>query len=141
MPLETNRQDQANVSITIDSRPLPFLFQKKSGGKITTEGSKTAPGAMQPKAAHGGIVEIEDGTFEFEFVPSRDNETIQWLKSRVSKKRASGTEHILDVDANIIGTLNNFSGLFSALDTGNYDATSSDPRMGTIEIELDGNPG
>jgi hypothetical protein len=141
MPLETNRQDQANVTITIDGRPLPFLFQKKSGGKITTEGSKTPPGAMQPKVAHGGIIDIEDGTFEFEFVPSRDNETIQWLKPRVGKKRANGTEQILDTDGNFIGTLGNFAGMFSALDTGTYDATSSDPRMGTVEIEQDGNPG
>lgn len=140
MAQETTRQDQANVSLTIDGRPLPFLFQKKSGGKITSEGSKTAPGAMQPKVAHGGIQDIEDGTFEFEFVPARDNETIQWLKPRVGKKRASGAEHILDVDGNVIGTLNNFSGMFSALDTGQYDATSSDPRMGVIEVELDGNP-
>lgn len=140
MAQETNRQDQANVSLTIDGRPLPFKFQKKSGGKITSEGSKTPPGGMEPKVAHGGIQDIEDGTFEFEFVPSRDNETIQWLKPRVGKRRATGTEHILDVDGNVIGTLNNFAGMFSALDPGPYDATSSDPRMGVVEIELDGNP-
>lgn len=141
MPLETNRQDQGSVSLTIDAKPLPFLIQKKSGAKITTEGSKTPPGGMQPKVAHGGIVDIEDGTFEFEFVPSRDHATIEWLMPRVGNKRASGAEHILDIEGNVIGTLRNFSGLFSALDTGGYDATSSDPRMGILELELDGNPG
>jgi len=140
MAQETNRQDQANVSLTINGRTAPFLFQKKSGGKVGSEGSKTAPGAMQPKVAHGGIVDIEDGTFEFEFVPLRDNEYIQWLKTQVGKARASGTEHILDRDGNVNGTLNNLTGVLSSLDTGQYDATSSDPRMGALELELDGNP-
>lgn len=140
MTQETQRQDEANVSLTVDNRPAPFLFQKKSGGKIGSEGSKTAPGAMQPKVAHGGIIDIENGTFEFEFVPARDNAYLQSLKTRVGKARTNGSEHILDVDGNVIGTLNNFTGVLSSLDTGQYDATSSDPRMGTLELELDGNP-
>jgi hypothetical protein len=137
---DTQRQDQANISLNIGSRPMPFLFQKKSGGKIGSEGSKTSPGAMQPKKAHGGIVDIEDGAFEFEFVPDRDKETIQWLKTQVGKARANGSEHILDTDGNVNGTLNNFTGIFSELDTGQYDATSSEPRMGALTLELDGNP-
>lgn len=141
MTLDTQRQDQANISLGVDGRAAPFLFQKKSGGKIGSEGSKTSPGAMQPKVAHGGIVDIEDGTFEFEFVPARDNTYLQWLKTRVGKGRATGAEHILDTEGNINGTLNNFTGILSSLDTGQYDATSSDPRMGALELELDGNPG
>jgi hypothetical protein len=139
MTQETQRQDQANISLTFDDRPAPFLFQKKSGGKITAEGSKTPPGGMQPKVAHGGIVDIENGTFEFEFVPARDNDYLQSLKPRVGKARAHGAEHILDVDGNVNGTLNNFTGMLASLDTGQYDATSSDPRMGAVELELDGN--
>jgi hypothetical protein len=141
MPLETNRQDQANISMTIGGRPMPFLFQKKSGGKVTAEGSKTAPGAMQPKVAHGGIQEIEDGSFEFEFVPARDHETIQWLLPRVGKERATGAEHILDAEGNVLDTLRNFQGSFDGLDTGQYDATSAEPRMGAIDLTLDGTPG
>lgn len=138
MTVETTRQDQANVSLTVDGQPTPFLFQKRSGGKTGSEGSKTPPGAMQPKRAHGGIQDIEDLSLEGEFVPSRDNATIQRLKARVGKGRAGVTENILDVDGNVIGVLNNWAGVLSSLDTGQYDATSSEPRMFVIEVECDG---
>lgn len=141
MPLATLRQDQGSVSFTVDGRPLPFLFQKRSGGKSGSEGSKTAPGGMNPKVAHGGIGDIEDGTFEFEFVPARDNDLAQWLKGRSGKGRFSAVENMLDVDGNVIGIINRWTGVVSAVDLGDYDATSADPRMGTVETENDGVPG
>jgi hypothetical protein len=140
MTLDTTRQDQANVSLTVDGRPMPFLFQKKSGGKISSEGSKTAPGAMQPKSAHGGIQDIEDVTLEGEMVPSRDNAMLQWLKSRVGKGRCGVVENILDTEGNVIGTLSRYTGSLSGLDLGQYDGTTSDPRMFVVEVEADGNP-
>lgn len=141
MTLTTTRQDQASVSLTVDGRQSPSLFQKRSGGKVGSEGSKTAPGGMQPKVAHGGIQDIEDLTLEGEFVPSRDNEYIQWLKTRVGKGRISASELLLDVDGNAIETVARWTGMLSSLDTGGYDATSSDPRMFVIEAEVDGLPG
>jgi hypothetical protein len=138
MAQNTLRQDHASVSFTVDGRPLPFLFQKRSGGKVGSEGSKTPPGAMQPKVAHGGIQDIEDGTYEFEFVPARDNETAQWLKSRAGKGRFGSVENMLDVDGNVLGVIERRTGVVSAVHLGDYDATSSDPRMGVIETENDG---
>lgn len=141
MTVTTTRQDQASVSLTVDERKSPSLFQKRSGGKVGSEGSKTAPGGMQPKVAHGGIQDIEDITLEGEFVPSRDNEYIQWLKTRVGKGRINASELLLDVDGNTLETVDRWTGMLSSLDTGGYDATSSDPRMFVIECEVDGNPG
>jgi hypothetical protein len=138
---ETIREDQASVSLSIDGRPCPFLFQKRSGGKIGSSGSKTLPGAMQPQAAHGGPQEIEDVTLEFEFVPSRDNAYLQSIKPRVGKGRANAAEQILDVDGNVKETIDRWTGVLSELDTGNYDATSSTPRMGVVVVEADGEAG
>jgi hypothetical protein len=138
MPNNTLRQDQASVSFTVDGRPLPFVFQKRSGGKVGSEGSKTPPGSMQPKVAHGGIQDIEDGTYEFEFVPARDNEVAQWLKTRAGKGRFGSVENMLDVDGNVLGVIERRTGVVSAVHLGDYDATSSDPRMGVIETENDG---
>lgn len=141
MPQETNRQDQANISLTVDGRPCPFLFQKRSGGKVGGEGSKTAPGAMAPKVAHGGIQDIEDLTLEGEFVPARDDAYVQWLKSRVMKGRFGAVENLLDVDGAVIKPgVNRWGGILAAFATGDYDATSSDPRMLVLECECDGNP-
>lgn len=142
MPQTTTRQDQASVELTVDGRKSPSLFQVRSGGKVTSEGSKTAPGGMQPKVAHGGIQDIENITLEGEFVPSRDNEYIQWLKSRVGKGRINASELLLDVDGNSLGiVVDRWTGMLDSLDTGGYDAKSSDPRMFVIECEVDGVPG
>jgi hypothetical protein len=141
MAQETTREDQASVSLTVDGKQSPSLFQKRSGGKIGSEGSKTAPGGMLPKVAHGGIVDIEDLTLEGEFVPSRDNGYIQWLKTRIGKGRINAAEELLDVDGNVIETIDRWTGSLSSLDTGNYDATSSTPRSFVIMAEVDGNPG
>lgn len=142
MTVETNRQDQANVSLTVDGRPMPFKFQKRSGGKVGGEGSKTPPGGMEPKVAHGGIVDIEDLTLEWEIVPARDDAIIKWLKSRVMKARASANEALLDTEGDVLDpSINRWSGILASLDTGNYDGTSADVRLGILTVECDGNPG
>lgn len=142
MAQNTLRQDQGSVSFTVDGRQVapPILMQKRSGGKVGSEGSKTAPGGMQPKVAHGGIQDIEDGTYEFEFVPARHNDIAQWLKSRAGKGRFGAVENMLDVDGNVIGVIGRATGIVSAVHLGDYDATSPDPRMGIIETENDGVP-
>jgi hypothetical protein len=138
MPDNTLRQDQASVSFTVDGRPMPFIFQKRSGGEIGGEGSKTAPGNMLPKVAHGGIQDIADSTYEFEFKPNRDKEAAEWLKSRAMKGRFSAVENMLDVDGSVIDVINRWTGIVSKVHLGDYDATSSDPRVGIIETENDG---
>jgi hypothetical protein len=136
---DTLRQDQGSIGLTVDKRPAPFLFQKRDGGKVGSEGSKTAPGGMQPMKPHGGIQNTEDVTLEGEFVPARDNEHMQWLKSRAGKGSASAVEDGLDVDGNVVVPgINRWTGILSSVDTGTYDATSSDPRTFVVEIEVEG---
>lgn len=137
MAQETTGQNQAVISLSVDGRQLPFKFQKRSGGKYTTAGSKTVPGGVEPMVAHGGIREREDLTLEFELVPSRDLATIKWLKSRVSKGDIRGEEHLLDVEGNVLDVIDEFTGKLSEFDPGTYDATSSDRRTETLVCELD----
>lgn len=137
----TNTQRMANVSAAFGGKDCPFKFQKRGGGKIGSSGSKTVPGGVEPMVAHGGIQEIEDLTLEAEIIPSRDNAYIQLLKPLVGKGRGHAAEHLLDVDGQVLETLNEWTGVLSEMDTGNYDATSSDPRMITLTMECDGVPG
>lgn len=137
MSTDTLRQDEANCTLTVDGRDMPFLFMKRSGGKVDSEGSKSFPGSMTPQKAHGGPQTIEDVTLEGEFVPARDNEQIQWLKSRAGKGNAHVNENGLDVDGNVIlPGVNNWSGILKSIDPGAYDASTSDPRMVVIEVEV-----
>jgi hypothetical protein len=137
MANDTLRQDEANCTLTVDGRDMPFLFQKRSGGKVDSEGSKSFPGAMTPQKVHGGQQTVEDLTLEGEFVPARDNEQIQWLKTRAGKGQAHVNENGLDVDGNVIVPgINNWSGVLKSIDPGNFDSTAADPRMFVIEVEV-----
>lgn len=138
---DTLRQSDASCALTVDGKEMPFVFQKRSGGKADSEGgSKTYPGAAGPQKAHGGLPTVEDVTLEGEFVPDRDNTQIQWLKQRVTKGDVGVVENSLDRDGNVIGVLNRYTGILKSVDTGDYDATSADPRMFVIEVEAHGTP-
>jgi hypothetical protein len=139
MASDTQRQDQANVHLAVDGKDCSFLFQKRSGGKTSAEGSKSFPGAMKPQKAHGGPPTVEDVTLEFEFVPNRDDDEIQRLKGRVGKGDCAASEDLLDDDGNVLRSgINHWTGVFQEIDTGDYDASSSDTRVGTVMIETDG---
>ena len=137
MAQETTAQNQAVISLSVDGRQVPFKFQKRSGGKYSTAGSKTPPGGVEPMVAHGGIREREDLTTEWELVPSRDLAFIKWLKTRVSKGDIRGEEHLLDKEGNVLDVLDEFAGVLTEFDPGPYDATSSDRRSCTLVCELD----
>ena len=135
---DTLRQDQASCSVTVDSRELPFVFSKRDGGEASSEGSKTFPGGGRSQKAHGGQQTAEDVTLSFEFVPDRDQADIQFMKGRRGKGNASVVENGLDADGNVFGRLNGWTGKLKTVNTGTYDANSSDVREGMIEIETDG---
>jgi hypothetical protein len=137
MTLDTLRQDQANCSLAVDGRDMPFRFAKRSGGKFDSEGSKTFPGSMEGQRPHGGLQITEDVTLEGECVPSRDNANLQWLKSRRGKGEAHVSEDGLDVDGNVIVPgINDWSGVLKSVDLGDYDSSSSETRKFMIEIEV-----
>lgn len=137
----TNKQEDANISLSVAGRDCPFKFQKRTGGKIGSNSSKTIPGGQEPAVSHGGSQELEDLTLEAEMIPSRDDAYIQFLKPIVGKARAAAAEHLLDTNGQVLETLNRWGGTLTELDTGNYDATSSDPRMISLTVETDGVPG
>lgn len=138
---ESQLQDQATYSVTVDGRELPFIFNKRDGGKATSEGSKTPPGGGRAEKAHGGRQTVEDLSLSFEFVWDRDNDTLQWLKGRRGKGNASVVENLIDTDGNVFGRGNSWTGKLSAVDTGTYDAKSSEVREGMIDVETDGTVG
>jgi hypothetical protein len=138
---ETLRQDQASCTLTVDGREMPFVFNKRDGGEIAPEGSKTFPGGGQTQRAHGGPPTVENPTATFEFVPARDLAEIKFLESRSGKGDASLVENGLDVDGNVFGRLNSWTGKLGRVNTGNYDSNSSDPREGEVEIEAHGTKG
>lgn len=134
----TIRQDQANISLTVDGRKIPFVFSRREGGQSMSEESKTYPGGGAPQKAHGGPQMVENLTLAGEFVPARDQDTLRWLRTRVGKGSCSVTEQLLDVDGAAFGRPETWTGVLLSVNTGNYDASSADPREIELEVSTDG---
>jgi hypothetical protein len=135
---DTLRQDQASCTLTVDGREMPFVFNKREGGAIAPEGSKTFPGGGRSQQAHGGPVTVENVMLGAEIVPSRDLADLKFLESRSGKGNCSVVENGLDADGNVFGRLNSWTGKLGKVETGSYDANTGEPRSLDVEIETHG---
>ena len=142
MPSGTQRQDQSSCTVTINGRELPMVFNKRDGGTVDSPESKTFPGAGRKQRAHTGSAEVENVTLNGEMVPDRDHETLQWLKQLIGTEPEAGVvENALDANGAAYRVLNTWTGLLKSVNTGQYDANSSDPREFEIEISTHGEVG
>lgn len=136
---DTQRQDQATCTLTIDGREMPFVFNKRDGGKIGPEGaSKTFPGGGRTQRAHGGPVSVEDVTLTAEMVPARDLAELKFIESRSGKGNCGVVENGLDVNGNVFGRIGSWTGKLGEVDLGTYDANSASPREFSVVVETHG---
>jgi hypothetical protein len=139
MPTSTQRQDQASCSLTVNGRELPFVFNKRDGGMVDSEESKTFPGGGRKQQAHTGSATVENVTLTGEMVPDRDHDDVKWLKSLIGSEPEAGVvENALDANGAAYRVLDSWTGLLKSVNTGNYDANSSDPREFEVEVSTHG---
>jgi hypothetical protein len=138
---DSQAQYQSSIDLVVAGKPAPMTFSNKTGGGVTGSGQKSFAGDMLPQRANGGLLEREDVTMEFEFVPARDHEWVQWLKTQAYKADASYVENGLDVNGNVWGKLEDGTGKLGDVSVGDYDSGSSERKKGKITLELDGIPG
>lgn len=134
----SHRKDQSSVSLTVDGQAMPFVHNRREGGSVTSEDNKSFPGGMRPQKAHGAPATVDNVTLGGEFEPNRDHEMLRWLKSRVGKGKCVVTEQQLDVDGNTLGRPDTWTGVLLSVSTGEYDASSGEPRELEIEVSTDG---
>ena len=132
------RQDQASISLTVGGRQVSFIFNRREGGQVTSEESKTFPGGGRPQKAHGGPQTVENITLAGEFVPESDHEDVRYLRSVAGRARAIVSEQLLDVDGAAFGRPDTWTGVLMSVHSGDYDANSADPREIEVEISTDG---
>lgn len=138
MENDSIRSDQASVSLTVDGVSLPFIHNRREGGATTSDSNKTYPGGMRRQKAHGAPQSIDDITLGGEFVPQQDHEMLRWLRTRTGKGKAVVSEQLLDVDGRAFGEPDIWTGVLMSVSTGDYDASSGDPRELSIGISTDG---
>jgi hypothetical protein len=138
MASSTLRQDQATCALTVEGRELPFVFNKRGGGEFDSEESKTRPAGGRRQVAHGGAPTVENVTLTAEFVPARDHADIQFLKKVRGWAEAGVVENYLDANGSVLAVGDTWTGVVKRVNTGSYDANSSDPREFEIEISTHG---
>jgi|GEM_PF-3748896 len=142
MPSSTQLSNQASCTLTVNGREYSFVFNKRDGGMVDSEESKTFPGGGRKQRAHLGQATVENVTLTGEMVPDRDHEEIIALKALIGfEPEASVVENAIDANGVAYRVLNTWTGLLKSVNTGNYDAGSSDPREFEVEISTHGEVG
>lgn len=129
---------QSSVHVSVDGVESPIVFNERTGGKTDSEGGKSFPGGMRPQKANGGQKIVEDVTVKGEFVPATHAQHVEWLKSRAGKGNAGVVENGLDAEGNVWGRVGAWSGKLKSVDPGDYNSSSTDPKMIEIVVECHG---
>jgi hypothetical protein len=127
------RQDQNNVTVTVDGRALG-TFDKKSGGEIDSEETTYKPGAMGARVSLGGSVNVGSVTVSRLFDLVRDGQIVHWLIGRVGKGDVVVKQQPLDVDGNAYGRGLTYRGKLKQVNPPEVDSESSDAAL--IELEV-----
>jgi hypothetical protein len=115
-----------------------MVFAKREGGAVEADNGRSFPGGMTQQVASGAPSTVADVTLTGQFVPARDHEFMRWLKGRAGKGDCAVSEQLLDVDGNAFGRPDTWTGVLGNVDSGEYDASSSDPREFSLVVTADG---
>lgn len=132
-----SRQDQYNVTVTIDGENLG-TFDKLEGGEVDSEETKYKPGGMSPQVSLGGSVNVGNVTVSRLYDLARDHTRAAFYRSKVGKGQVTIAKQILDADGNAYGKPMTYTGKLKAVTFPEHDSTSSDPGLIALEISTAG---
>ncbi len=127
------RADQYDVRVSIDGVDLG-TFDKFTGGEVDSEETTYKPGAMGPRVALGGSVNVGNVTVSRLFDLDRDGQLVHWLISRAGKGDGVISKQTLDVDGNAYGRGLTYRGRLKQVNPPEHDSESSDAAL--IELEF-----
>ena len=127
------RQDEYNVTVTVDGRDLG-TFDKFTGGEIDSEELTYKPGAMGPRISLGGSVNIGNVTVSVLYRLETIHAAVHWLISRVGKAAVTITKQPLDVDGNAWGKPLTYQGKLKQINPPEHDSESNDAAL--LELEM-----
>lgn len=134
-------ENQGDVSLTVDGREIPFIFNMRDGGEADSNEEKTFPGGGRAQKAQGGSQIVSNVTIGFEYDPETQEEFYDFLKNRRGRGNVVVTEVGLDDENNAFGRPSTWRGKLKKIARGKYDANSDSTRMGEIEVSTHGDGG
>lgn len=132
-----SRQDQYDVSVSLDGRNLG-TFDKMTGGNIDSTETKYKPGAMAPQISLGGSIEVGNITVSRLYVLGRDHPLVPLLKQAVGRGSVVVKKQPLDVNANPFGQPVVYTGILKQLTLPEADSESTSAALMEIEVSSAG---
>jgi hypothetical protein len=131
-------ESQSAVSVRIDADGLGDLgvWSRRTGGNADSEETKFPPGGMADEISLGGR-----GTFDNITVAKLFRDLIPYRRSLLNARggaRVTVSDQPLDRDKNPIGVPTVYVGTLKAVNFGDSDSTSNDPKLIELEITTDG---
>ena len=129
-----SRQDQYDVTVTIDGLGALGTFDTFKGGEVDSDEQKYRPGGMADPVSLGGAVTMGNVTISRNYVLERDHPIIHTLLSLTGKAGITVSKQPLDVNRVPYGRPLVYKGKVKTVTPPEHDSTSSDPGM--LEIEF-----
>lgn len=128
-----SRQDQYNVTVTVDTTQLG-TFDKMTGGELDSEELKYKAGGMVPEISLGGSESVSNITLQRLYRLDRDLPLLPFLKSRVGKGAVTVSKQSLDVDGNPFGTPLIYNGKLKKVSPPEVNSEGANAALLELEI-------
>jgi hypothetical protein len=127
------RQDEYNVTVTVDGRDLG-TWDKFTGGEVDSEETTFKPGNMGSRISLGGSVNVGNVTVSVLYTLATIHTMVHWLISRVGKAAVVITKQPLDVDGVAYGKPLTYTGKLKQINPPEHDSESNDAAL--LELEM-----
>jgi hypothetical protein len=132
-----SRQDQYNVTVTIDGENLG-TFDKMTGGDLDSEETKYKPGNMGPEISLGGSKQITNIVVSRLYDLNRDHPKMEWLESKTGKGQCVVTKQPLDINEQKFGKPLVYKGTLKKVTPPPADSSAT-TTAAMIELEISTN--
>lgn len=131
---------QWSVSITVDSVPLPGVFDKWDGGEIDSDTVIYMAGGMAEPEALPGTPKVGDVTVSRGFRGERDAPLKKFLNGKVGRSIVLGKQALNPDRSPVAGGLEVFSGVLKGVSTPSFDSGGNDVSTFDIVASISGLP-
>ena len=135
------REDQFNVTVSIDGLGNLGTFDKFTGGSIDSDEQKYSPGGMAPPVSLGGAVTMSNVVVSRLVDLVRDWDLMHKLLAAVGIATITAAKQPLDVNKVPYGRPLVYQGTIKQVTMPDHDSTSSNPAVMDIEFVPTGTVG
>jgi hypothetical protein len=116
------------------------VWDKMSGGALSSGAASYNPGGMQPPVSLGGRRTVANVTVSRLYRLGRDHDVVQQLLDGVGKSAVIVTKQPLDIEGNIYGRPIVYKGVLDRVSPPDVDSESSTAGLLEIEMVVEGYP-